>query len=138
MKFKAIKADGKLQINWDRINVYLQNFKDGTTFDIEIVRRQKTRSTPLRAYYFAAVLPPFMEHLGYDRDETLNFHRQLKIIYFQIKPDKRGIYRDKEMPSVFGDESTIPVPEKQKFIAWVIRKAAENGCYVSDPNESTT
>jgi hypothetical protein len=138
MKFKAIKDSGKLKINWDRIEAYLSNFKDGTSFEVEITRRQKTRSTPLRAYYFGAVLPVFMEALGYDKDETLNFHRQLKIIYFQVKQDKRGIYRDKEIPSVFSDDSTIPVPEKQKFIAWVIRKAAENGIYIEDPNESKT
>lgn len=136
MKFRAIKSDGKLQINWDRIEAYLQNFKDGTPFEIEIVKRQKIRSTPLRNYYFGAVLPPFMEHLGYEKDETLLVHRQLKIVYFQVKPDKHGIYRDKEIPSVFADDSTIPVPEKQKFIAWVIRKAAENGVYIADPNEA--
>ncbi len=134
MKFKAIKSDGKLQINWDRINTYLSNFKDGTPFEIEIVKRQKTRSSPLRAYYFAAVLPPFMEHLGYDRDETMNFHRQLKIIYFQVKPDKRGIYRNKDIPSVFGDESTLGVSDKKAFLDWVIRKAAEAGVYIDDPN----
>jgi hypothetical protein len=133
MKFKAIKAGGRLQINWDRIEAYLSNFRDGTPFEIEIVRRQKTRSTPMRAYYFGAVLPPFMSHLGYDRDETDAFHRQLKIVYFGIKPDKRGIYRDKEIPSVFSDDSQIPVPDKQKFVEWVIRKAAENGCYIEDP-----
>jgi hypothetical protein len=134
MKFKAIKSSGKLQINWDRIDAYLSNFKDGTAFEVEIVKRQKTRSTPLRSYYFGAVLPPFMEHLGYDKDETDMFHRQLKIVYYNIKPDKRGIYREKEIPSVFSDESQITVPEKQKFIAWVIRKAAENGVYIEDPN----
>jgi hypothetical protein len=136
MKFKAIKADGKLQINWDRIAVYLTNFKDGTAFNVEIVRRQKTRSTPLRAYYFGAVLPTFMDALGYEKEDTDNFHRQLKIVYFQIKPDKRGIYKEKEIPSVFGDESKIQIDEKQKFIQWVIRKAAENGVYIPDPNES--
>lgn len=136
MKFKAIKSSGKLKINWDRIDAYLSNFKDGTPFEVCITRKQKTRSTPLRNYYYGAVLQPFMEHLGYDKDETENFHRQLKIIYFQVKPDKHGIYRDKEIPSVFSDDSEIPVPEKQKFIAWVIRKAAENGIYIEDPNES--
>lgn len=133
MKFKAIKSGGKLQINWDRIEVYLSNFKDGTSFDIEIVKRQKTRSTPLRNYYFGAVLPPLMESLGYEKEETENFHRQLKIVYFQVKPDKHGIYRDKEIPAVFSDDSVIPVPEKQKFISWVVRKAAENGVYIEDP-----
>jgi hypothetical protein len=134
MKFKAIKIDGKLQINWDRIAVYLSNFKDGTSFDVEIVRRQKTRSDPMRKYYFGAVLPPFLEALGYEKDEDDLVHRQLKITYFRIKPDKRGIYRNKDIPSVFGDESTLGVSEKKAFLDWVVRKAAENGVYIADPN----
>ena len=134
MKFKAIKIDGKLQINWDRIDVYLSNFKDGTSFDVEIIRRQKTRSTPLRAYYFGAVLPPFLEALGYEKDEDDLVHRQLKITYFRVKPDKRGIYRNKDIPSVFGDESTLGVSDKKAFLDWVIRKAAEAGVYIADPN----
>ncbi len=133
MKFKAIKVDGKLQINWDRIAVYLSNFKEGTAFDVEIIRRQKTRSTPMRSYYFAAVLPPFMDHLGYEKDEEDLVHRQLKITYFRVKPDKRGIYRNKDIPSVFGDESTLPISEKKAFLDWVIRKAAEAGVYIADP-----
>ena len=46
MKFLAYKEAGKLTINWERIEVYLSKFKDGTRFDVEIVRRQKTRSRP--------------------------------------------------------------------------------------------
>ncbi len=134
MKFKAIKIDGKLQINWDRIAVYLSNFKDGTAFDVEIIRRQKTKSDPMRKYYWGAVLPPFMSALGYDKDEDDLFHRQLKITYFRVKPDKRGIYRNKDIPSVFGDESTLGVSDKKAFLDWVIRKAAEAGVYIDDPN----
>ncbi len=136
MKFKAIKDSGKLRINWDRIDAYLSNFKDGTAFEIEIVKRQKTKSDPLRAYYFGAVLPPFMEHLGYEKDEQELFHRQLKIVYFQIKSDKKGIHR--KVPSVFSNESVIPVPDKKKFVDWVIRTAAKEGVYIPDPNESKT
>jgi len=132
MKFKAIKIDGKLQINWDRIAVYLSNFKDGTAFDVEIVRRQKTRSTPLRAYYFGVVLPKYMEHLGYERHEQELLHNQLKIVYFQIKPDKKNIYRN--VPKVFSDDSQIPVSEKVKFVQWVIRCAAKDGVYIEDPS----
>jgi hypothetical protein len=136
MKFRAIKSDGKLSINWDRINTYLSNFKDGTPFEIEIVKRQKTRSTPLRNYYFGGVLPKYMEFLGYERNEQELFHNQLKIVYFQIKPDKKGIYRN--VPKVFSDESTIHVPDKVKFVQWVIRCAAKDGVYIEDPNEPTT
>ena len=133
MKFKAIKIDGKLSISWDKINAYLSNFKDGTAFDFEIVRRQKTRSDPMRSYYWGAVLPPFMAALGYEKDEDDLVHRQLKITYFRVKPDKRGIYRNKDIPSVFGDNSTLTIEEKKNFIDWVIRKAAENGVYIDDP-----
>ena len=81
---------------------------------------------PLRAYYFGVVLPLFMEALGYEKDEQELFHRQLKIVYFQIKPDAKGIYR--KVPSVFGNESTLPVQDKSKFVDWVVRKAAKEGC----------
>ena len=133
MKFKAIKIDGKLSISWDRINAYLSNFKDGTAFDLEIVRRQKTRSDPMRSYYWGAVLPPFMAALGYEKDEDDLVHRQLKITYFRVQPDKRGVYRNKDVPSVFGDSSALGVAEKKAFLDWVIRKAAENGVYIDDP-----
>lgn len=134
MKFLAYKEAGKLVINWERIEVYLSRFKDGTRFDVEIVRRQKTRSDPLRAYYFGVVLPLFMEHLGYEKDEQELFHRQLKIVYFGIKPDQKGIYR--KVPLVFGNESTLPVADKVKFCDWVVRKAAKEGVYIPDPNET--
>ena len=78
--------------------------------------------------YFAAILPEFAKGLGYDPDEYLLFHRQLKIVYFQVQPDKKGIYRN--VPHVFADESELPVPEKSKFIEWVLRKAAMEGIYI--------
>ena len=134
MKFLAYKEAGKLTINWERVAVYLSKFKDGTRFNVEIVKRQKTRSDPLRAYYFGVVLPIFMAHLGYEKDEQELFHRQLKIVYFQIKPDAKGIYR--KVPSVFGNESTLPVADKSKFVDWVVRKAAKEGVYVPDPNQA--
>ena len=132
MKFRAVKDKGKLQINWERIETYLANFKDGTAFDVEIVRRQKTKSDPLRCYYFGVVLPAFMEHLGYEKEEYEIFHRQLKIVYFQIKPDSKGIYR--KVPSVFSNESNITNADKSKYVDWVIRKAAQEGVYIPDPN----
>lgn len=132
MKFRAIKKDGKLSVNWERVEVYLSRFRDGTPFDVEITHRVKTKSSPMRRYYFGVVLPAFMEHLGYDRDESELFHRQLKIVYFQIKPDAKGIYR--HVPAVFANDSTLPVGEKQKFVEWVVRKAAQEGVYIPDPD----
>ena len=132
MKLQTISTDDrKLNLNWDSINTYISKYKPGTAFEIEIVRRQPRKSDPLRKYYFAAVVKPFMEHLGYEPDELELFHRQLKITYFQIKPDLKGIYRN--VPSVFSNESDIPVPVKKKFVDWVIRKASIEGCYIDDP-----
>ena len=135
MKFRARKTDGKIDINWDRLNTYVSRWKDGTLFEVEIVRQQSRRSDPLRAYYWAAVIPPFIKELGYERDEDELFHRQLKIVYFRVKPDTRGIYREKDIPSVFANESEMPVSEKKEFTDWVIRKAAQHGVYIPDPNE---
>ena len=133
MKFRAQKIKGKIDINWRHLELYTSKWKDGARFTIEIIREQRRRSDPMRKYYFAAVVKPFMEHLGYEPEELELFHRQLKIVYFQIRRDKKGIYRN--VPHVFADESKIPVPEKKKFVEWVIRKAAEEGVYINDPGE---
>ena len=134
MKIQAItNKQRKLDLNWDVIDTYLSRWKPGTPIDIEFVRRQSKKSHPLRKFYFAAVLPPFMQHLGYDPDEEVLFHRQLKIVYFRIKPDKRGIYRNKDIPSVFGDDSNLAVPIKRQFVDWVMRKAAMEGVYIESP-----
>ena len=134
MKFRAIlNNDRKLDINWESINLYLQRWKPGTPISVEIIRKVSRRSDPLRKYYFAAVLPTFMFHLGYDPEEELLFHRQLKIVFFKIKPDKKGIYR--KVPHVFSNDSNIPVPDKKIFVDWVIRKASQEGCYIPDPGE---
>jgi len=134
MKFRARTDEHrKLDVRWDLVNAYVARWKPGTYLDVEIKRRQPKRSDPMRCYYFGAVLPPFMEHLGYDRDEEELFHRQLKIVYFKIQPDAKGIYRN--VPSVFGNESEIPVSEKREFTEWVIRKAAQEGVYIPEPEE---
>ena len=73
-----------------------------------------------------------MKHLGYEQDEQELFHRQLKIVYFNIKPDKKGIHR--KVPSVFSNESDISISKKKEFVDWVIRKAAQEGVYIEDPS----
>ena len=130
MKFSAQKIKGKIDINWKHLETYTSKWKDGATFSIEITREQRRKSTPQRKMYFAGILPEFAKGLGYDPDEYLLFHRQLKIVYFQVKKDKKGIYREKNIPHVFADESELPVPEKSKFIEWVLRKAAMEGVYI--------
>ena len=129
MKFRAITNDQrKLDVNWNNINTYVSRWKPGTALDIEIVRREAKVSDPLRKYYYAAVLPPFMAHLGYDPDEQELFHRQLKIVFFNIRPDNKGIYR--KVPHVFSNDSDIPVSKKVEFVEWAIRKAAIEGVYI--------
>jgi len=137
MKFK-LKSDRerKLHINMDVINTYASKWKSGTDFDVEIVRRVRRRSDPLRKYYFAAVLPPFMKELGYEPEDELMFHRQLKIVFFNVCEHSKGMYREKDIPSVFGNDSELGVPIKKQFVDWVIRKAAENGVYIPDPGEA--
>ena len=128
MKFRAQKIKGKIDINWKHLETYTSRWKDGAEFTIEIKREQRRKSTPQRKMYFAGILPDFAKGLGYDPDEYPLFHRQLKIVYFQVKPDAKGIYRN--VPHVFADESDLIVPEKSKFIEWVLRKAAMEGIYI--------
>ncbi len=129
MKFKIISNEKrKIQINWSAIEIYIARWKPFTEFEFEIKRVDKSKKDPIRKYYYGAVLPPFMEELGYDRDETELFHRQLKIVYFKIQPDSHGIYRN--VPSVFSNDSELDIEIKSDFIEWVIRKASQSGVYI--------
>ena len=133
MKFKAISNEKReLELNWKHINLYCSRWKPDTSFEVEIVRRVARRSDPLRRYYFGAVIKPLMKELGYEPHELDRFHEQLKIKYFNLKPDERGIYRN--VPSVFSDESELPVPDKKEFTDWVVRIAAKYGVYIDDPS----
>jgi len=128
-------ADRKLNLNMDAINAYLSRWKPGTEVEVEIKRAQSKVSDPMRRYYWGVVLPTFMTHLGYEPEEDEVFHRQLKIVYFRVKPDQRGIYRERDIPSVFSNGSEIDMELRSEFLSWVIRKAAENGCYIPDSEE---
>ena len=136
MKIKAVTNDKcQLDLNWNKINTYLSRWKPGTPIDVEIVRRQKKKSDPMRKYYFAAVLPPFMKELGYEADEEILFHHQLKVTYFEsthgVHQDERGMWRN--VPSVFGNDSGMDISLKKAFVDWVIRKAAHYNVYIEDP-----
>jgi hypothetical protein len=133
MKFQAISDNSrKLDLNWDHINIYVSKWKPHTPFDVEITRRQAKKSDPLRKYYFAVVIREYMKELGYDAHELELFHSQLKIVYFTVQPDNKGIYRN--VPSVFSNDSDLDVSVKKEFVDWVVRKAAQDGCYIPDPD----
>ena len=138
MDFKLVSDDSKrVHINMELINIYTGRYKAGTPFDFSCTRRQKKKSDPLRRYYFAAVLPPFMKDLGYEKDEDILFHHQLKVTYFKgthnIYQDERGMWRN--VPSVFSNESDLDISIKKGFTDWVIRKAAHYDVYIPDPGE---
>ena len=138
MKFK-IRSDKNriLRINLDLIQAYASRYLPETEFEVEVTRRQKTKSDPMRRWYFredGGVIKPLMKHLGYDPEDMLSLHRYLKVTYFNVQPDKFGHYPEKDIPSVFGNESKMPVSEKRAFVDWVIRKAAEYGFYIDDPS----
>ena len=133
MNFRARKENGRLQYNRDLVGTYLSRFKDGTVFKVEIKRPQKTQSDPMRKYYFGAVLPTFMKEIGYEPHEKLEFHHQLKMLFFDPQPDEYGF---KRTPTVFSKKSKIPVPKKKEFIEWVKRVAAKQGVYIPDVGES--
>ena len=136
MIFKTVKDDSAkplpLRVNWDLILKFLAGIKDGKPVIMEIKRKRPTISDPMRKWYFSTVLPGLCEACGYEPDDYMEVHRQLKILFFNCQPDKRGICA--KVPSVFSNKSEAEIPVKKKFIDWVIRKAAENGKYIEDPN----
>lgn len=145
MDFKLVSDDRrKIRINMELVDTYTGRYKPGTSYDVSVTRRQAKVSDPMRKYYFAAVVPPLMEELGYNQYETLFFHQQLKIRYFEyhpdflgddgeptIKQDGRGIWRN--VPSVFGKDSKMDVSVKKAFVDEVVRWASFYGIYIEDP-----
>ena len=133
--FAVTDSNRKLQVNWDRVNAYVAQWPPGTALDFSLTRRKKKRSEPMRKYYFGVVLPTLLDTLGYERDEAEQVHMMLKCRYFNVQPDKRGVYRLKDIPAVFADDSPLDVTIKKAFTEWVIRKCSEYGGYVPDPGE---
>ena len=140
MQFKLVSDNNrKITLNMDAISAYTSRYKPGSPFDFEIVRRQSKKSDPMRKYYFSTVLPPFMDELGYEKHEDELFHHQMKSLFFknykeyEMEQDVLGVWRN--VPSVFGKDSTMPISRKKKFVDWVIRQAARGGVYIPDPNE---
>ncbi len=147
MDFKLVSNDEKkVHINMELINIYTGRYKAGTSYDLSFTRRQATSSSPMRRYYFTAVLPPLRIELGYEEYEGLLLHQQLKIHHFKnhplflddngesiIKQDKRGIWRN--VPQVFRKKSDLPISIKKEFVDAVIRIAASHGLYIEDPGE---
>ena len=134
MKFTTLSDKNRcIKIKMDHINLYTERWKPGTSFEVEIVKRQPRVSDPARKFYFSAILPGLAEGLGYDIDEKDLLHRQLKIVFFGIEPDEHGIYR--KVPSVFSNEPDATPTERGKFLDWVMRKAAQYGVYIEDPRQ---
>jgi hypothetical protein len=125
------------------IDAYTAKWKPGTSFNFELVRRTERKSSdPIRKYYYGVVMPVALETFGYDAFEKDLVHRQLKIRYFDVKPDRHGIYRDKDIPHVFEDDSNLTDQERKKreklrkkFTDAVIRLVASEGGYVPEPGE---
>jgi hypothetical protein len=136
VKFKS-KSDKNrnIKINLGLINTYVSRYLPGTEFEIEIVRRKRKKSDPLRKYFYGVVLPLFCDAYGYDAEERLTVHKHCKCLYFSVEPDKHGVYRDRDVPALFGDDTEKDNQVKLKYIKWMQRKAAEAGVYIPDPNE---
>jgi len=136
MKFDTLSNDNRqLDLNWNSINAYVSRYKPHTSFEVSITRRQAKVSDPMRRYYYVAVLPVFAKAIGHNPDEYEDFHRDLKIAFFYPQPNvleeydlpaieeyRPGKYR--HVPSVYGNESKLPISVKTEFLEWVIRTAA--------------
>ena len=138
MKFKIrSNPDRRLPLDLTIINAHAARWKPGTVFEVSVKRVQRKVSDPMRRYYFAVVLPVFLNAYGYDPEEALVVHERLKTLFFHVQPDDHGVYRKGTVPSVFGNDSEVPIDQKTAFMDWVKRKSAEEGKYTPDPGEAT-
>ena len=142
MKFDAKSSkNGSLELSvFNILQIHVKRYPPETVFEIGIKRLKKTKSDPMRRYYFGFVLPPLMEASGYDVDEKALVHHNLKGKYFECKIDPR-LNTYVGVPSVFGNESRLQIDEKWEFVEWVIRFATRPpeeggfGCKIPDPTE---
>lgn len=136
MKFKLKSNDNRqITLNIDAINTYVARYVANTEFCFEVVRKKRIKSDPMRKYFYAVVLPGFCNAYGYDPEEQLTVHKHCKILWFNVQPDSHGIYRDRDIPALFGNDSEKDIQTKQEYIEWMKRKAAEEGVYIPDPGE---
>jgi len=139
MKARLVSDENRrVHLNMDAINAYTAKWKPGSPFDFELTRKVKRVSDPARKYYYGVVLPCFLDAYYYERDEGDMIHRFLKIKYFSVQPDSHGVVREKDIPSVFSNDPTVPPDQRNAFTAWVIRKAAQspdNPIMVPEPGE---
>lgn len=127
MKFRAISDDSrKLNLRMDLINLHVARYKPNTPFDVSVTRRIVRPSDPQRKYYYGVVLPCFLRAYWYDPDDADTVHKHLKCLFFGITPDKHGIYRTKDIPSVFSNNPTVQMDKRKEFVDWVIRKCAQS------------
>ena len=126
--------DRRISLNWDRINAYTARRKPGHQFRVDIVPVDKAASDAFRGYYYAAVLPGFMMAYHYDADDAEVVHYFLKAKFFRCEKDEHDVYRN--VPSVFSKSKKklrVTKEDREAFVEWVIRKAAEAGVYIEDP-----
>lgn len=126
MKIIARKTtSGNLDLSWSSVMLYVSKFEPETEFRVEVVALDGKDPDPIRKYYFSTILKVFLEAYGYDPDEKEVVHERLKIVFFDIEPDRFGVCR--EVPKLFSDDSGQPMAVKVKFCDWVIRKSTEAG-----------
>ena len=133
--FRGYAKDGKLVLPdyvKKSIKNWLLTFKPDVLVEIIIRPHKKTKSDPMRKYYFGVVAKMIGNELGYTKDEI---HEVLKAKFLSRNITIQGEIM--QIPrSVFGGGSKMSVEEKAEFIEQVRRWAAEYlGLYIPDPNE---
>jgi len=97
---------------------HLRSFQDGQRVELTLKKRSKTKSDPLRKYYFAVVAHMIAEETGHTSVEV---HNSMKI-QFASYADENGLTIIK---SVFSNQSKMKIPAKKKFVDQVVIWAAQ-------------
>ena len=129
MKTRIYIKGGRILGSREPVTKWAEGQKDGE-YLLTIEKKKKPVSDPQRAYYYGVVLKTLMNYLGYDPEDTEQFHTHLKAMYFRIKPDSRGIYKD--IPKIFSKSKDAKSEEAKPFIDWVVRLAAIEGVIIPE------
>lgn len=119
--FRGRIHDGKIELRERSRFAGLIAALDGYEIVLTLKKYRKTRSLQQNKYLWGVVYPIFAEHLGYEREEL---HDAMRMLFLR---------RHEEKFVTVASTTSLNTLEMTEYIENIRRLAAEDNCYIPDP-----
>lgn len=109
---------------WERLLAAL----NGEEIICTLSKRRRKRTIPQNDWYWAAIVPAFAEHWGYEKREHEKAHESLKFEFLRVR-DQNGRERVRSTTELTTKEFSDYCEECRRFAA------TEYDMYIPDPGE---